>query len=92
MPLEIVRDNHLQDASVLAALKRLVAEIEAGEISIARFYFVAYGDKFLDRNGNVTEPFTVGYDSGLTIAEAIYLLEQENFRIMCAAHGIKAPT
>ena len=81
-----------QAPDVLRTLKDLVASIEGGEISVETFYLVVFGDRHMAKGGSVTEPFTQGYDSNLTIAEAVALLEREKFRILCAADGVARPS
>lgn len=77
-----------QDEGVLETLKALVRDIEDGEISVETFYLIALGDKRLTYDGQVSEPMTVARDSGLTVNEAVTLLEREKFRILCAADGV----
>jgi len=90
--MQVVPSGFRQDPGALESLKALVAEVEAGEISVETFYLAVYGSRRLDRDGNVTEPLTRAYDSGLTIEQAVTLLEREKFRILCAADGVKPLT
>lgn len=76
-----------QDVGVLQTLKDLVRDIEDGEISVETFYLVVFGDKRAVGSG-VSEPMTINRDSGLTIEQAVTLLEREKFRILCAADGV----
>ncbi len=70
------------------ALRNLLENIESGEIGVEQFYLIAQGDSRLLPNGGVSEPMMRGYDSGLTIEQAVMMLEREKFRILCAADGI----
>lgn len=71
-----VQDNNI----ILTLLKRLVAEIESGERSVEDFYLIAESEA-----GKKTSSF----DNGLTVMQAVMMLEREKFRILCATEGVK---
>lgn len=63
---------------LLGALKHLVGRIEDGTFAPEGFYLIAHaGDEGM------------AVDSGLTVNEAITMLEREKFRILCMAEGVK---
>lgn len=68
-----------QDPGFVSKLRLLADMIENGEIIIEQFYFVAHG--------GVENPVYCTHDSGLTISEAVFLLEREKFRILSMAES-----
>jgi hypothetical protein len=60
--------------NLLNALKMLVRRIEDGSLQVDSFYLI-------------TDQFST--DNGLTIQEAITMLEREKFRILCMSEGVK---
>lgn len=61
--------------SLLNALKRLVDLIEDGTLKAEGFYLITDAG--------------LSMDSGLTIEQAVTMLEREKFRILCMAEGVK---
>ena len=68
------------DRVVLTLLKRLVTDIESGELTIEDFYLIIDSEA-----GKKTHSF----DNGLSLMQAITMLEREKFRILCMAEGVK---
>ena len=63
----------------LNLLKLLVAEIESGERIVEDFYLIT------DCNcGKETRSF----DNGLSLMQAITMLEREKFRLLCMSEGV----
>ena len=60
--------------NLIDALKKLIARIEDGTIEVESFYLI-------------TDQLSA--DNGLTVQQAICLLEREKFRILCMSEGIK---
>lgn len=61
--------------NLLSALKRLVARIEDGTLKVDGFYLITDAG--------------MSIDNGLTIEQALTMLEREKFRILCMAEGVK---
>lgn len=62
-------------ATVLAGI---LASIQSGEIKPDGFFLI------LDIGETIKS-----FDSGLTISQAVHMLEREKFCILCAAEGVK---
>ncbi len=68
---------------VVVALRRFLERIEAGEIVVEEWIFLAQLEH--KEKGYVT-PFSV--DSGLTVAQYVFTLEAEKLRTMATANVI----
>lgn len=63
---------------LVTVLSGILASIKAGEIRPEGFYLI------LDIGATIKS-----FDSGLTIAQGVHMLEREKFCILCAAEGVK---
>ncbi len=60
---------------LLSALKRLAARLEDGSLKVDGFYLITDAG--------------MSIDNGLSVEQALTMLEREKFRILCMSEGVK---